>query len=43
MELEPPSTFPRAWKTLRPFPIGNRFYDWRYESEPEPHMNGRKV
>ena len=19
-----------------PFPIGNRFYDWRYESEPEP-------
>jgi choline dehydrogenase len=26
-----------------PFPIGNRFYDWRYESEPEPHMNGRRV
>ncbi len=25
------------------FPIGNRFYDWRYESEPEPHMNGRKI
>jgi choline dehydrogenase len=25
------------------FPIGNRFYDWRYESEPEPHMNGRRV
>ena len=25
------------------FPIGNRFYDWKYESEPEPHMNGRKV
>ena len=24
-------------------PIGNRFYDWRYESEPEPHMNGRRV
>ena len=24
-------------------PIGNRFYDWKYESEPEPHMNGRKV
>ncbi len=25
------------------FPSGNRFYDWRYESEPEPHMNGRKI
>ena len=25
------------------FPIGNRFYDWRYESEPEPYMGGRKV
>jgi choline dehydrogenase len=25
------------------FPIGNRFYDWRYESEPEPYMNGRRV
>ncbi len=25
------------------FPIGNRFYDWKYESEPEPHMFGRKV
>jgi choline dehydrogenase len=24
-------------------PIGNRFYDWRYESEPEPHMNGRRI
>jgi choline dehydrogenase len=24
-------------------PIGNRFYDWKYESEPESHMNGRKV
>ena len=23
------------------FPIGNRYYDWKYESEPEPHMNGR--
>ena len=20
-----------------PFPIGSRFYDWKYESEPEPH------
>ena len=26
-----------------PYPIGNRFYDWKYESEPEPHMDGRKV
>jgi len=26
-----------------PFPIGNPLYDWRYETEPEPHMNGRKV
>jgi choline dehydrogenase len=25
------------------FPIGNRFYDWRYESEPEPNMNGRRI
>jgi choline dehydrogenase len=25
------------------FPIGNRFYDWQYESEPEPHMGGRRV
>src|SRR6478735_1175317 len=25
------------------WPIGSRFYDWKYESEPEPHMNGRKV
>ena len=25
------------------FPIGNRFYDWRYESEPEPGMNGRRI
>jgi choline dehydrogenase len=25
------------------FPIGSRFYDWKYESEPEPHMNGRRV
>ncbi|MBA0126078.1 choline dehydrogenase [Haloechinothrix sp. YIM 98757] len=23
--------------------IGNRFYDWRYESEPEPYMGGRRV
>jgi choline dehydrogenase len=26
-----------------PFPIGSRFYDWRYESEPEPEMNGRRI
>jgi choline dehydrogenase len=25
------------------FPIGSRFYDWRYESEPEPFMGGRRV
>ncbi|MFC3850609.1 choline dehydrogenase [Corynebacterium hansenii] len=25
------------------FPIGNRFYDWAYESEPEPEMNGRRI
>jgi choline dehydrogenase len=25
------------------FPIGSRYYDWKYESEPEPHMNGRRV
>ncbi|HET8604939.1 MAG TPA: choline dehydrogenase [Marmoricola sp.] len=24
-------------------PIGNRLYDWRYESDPEPAMNGRRV
>ena len=24
-------------------PIGNRHYDWMYESEPEPHMNGRRI
>jgi choline dehydrogenase len=26
-----------------PFPIGNRFYDWRYRSEPERHMRGRSI
>ena len=25
------------------YPIGNRLYDWKYESEPEPFMNGRQV
>ncbi|MDQ3105587.1 MAG: choline dehydrogenase [Actinomycetota bacterium] len=26
-----------------PFPIGNRLYDWCYESDPEPFMGGRRV
>src|ERR1700712_3126007 len=26
-----------------PRPIGNRFYDWKYESEPEPFMGGRRI
>ena len=25
------------------FPIGSRFYDWKYESEPEPYLNNRRV
>lgn len=25
------------------FPNGSRFYDWRYESEPEPHLYGRRI
>jgi choline dehydrogenase len=25
------------------FPIGNPLYDWKYESEPEPHMGGRRI
>ena len=25
------------------FPIGNRFYDWKYESEPEPGLGGRRI
>jgi choline dehydrogenase len=25
------------------FPIGNKYYDWCYESEPEPFMNNRRV
>jgi choline dehydrogenase len=25
------------------FPIGSRFYDWQYESEPEPFMHGRRI
>jgi len=26
-----------------PVPIGNRLYDWKYESEPEPFMHGRRI
>jgi choline dehydrogenase len=25
------------------FPIGSPLYDWGYRSEPEPHLNGRRV
>jgi len=25
------------------FPIGSRYYDWGYESEPEPFMRGRRI
>ena len=25
------------------FPIGSTRYDWRYESEPEPFMNDRRI
>jgi choline dehydrogenase len=25
------------------FPIGNRLYDWKYESEPEAAMHGRRI
>ena len=25
------------------FPIGSKFYDWKYESEPEPDLGGRRV
>jgi choline dehydrogenase len=25
------------------FPIGSKFYDWKYESEPEPCLDGRRV
>jgi choline dehydrogenase len=24
-------------------PLGNRFYDWGYRSDPEPHMAGRRI
>jgi choline dehydrogenase len=26
-----------------PYPIGNKLYDWKYESEPEPYMHDRRV
>jgi choline dehydrogenase len=25
------------------FPIGNRFYDWGYSSQPEPNLHGRRI
>ena len=25
------------------FPIGNKLYDWMYSSQPEPHMDGRRI
>jgi choline dehydrogenase len=25
------------------FPSGNPFYDWKYESEPERHLDGRRI
>jgi choline dehydrogenase len=25
------------------FPIGSKHYDWKYQSEPEPCMNGRRI
>ncbi|HEY7142713.1 MAG TPA: choline dehydrogenase [Streptosporangiaceae bacterium] len=25
------------------FPIGSKYYDWRYQSEPEPFMHGRRI
>jgi choline dehydrogenase len=25
------------------FPIGSPLYDWQYESEPEPYLNGRRI
>ena len=25
------------------YPIGNRFYDWRYQSEPEPRTHDRRI
>ncbi|MFN2320208.1 MAG: choline dehydrogenase [Dermatophilaceae bacterium] len=39
LKIDPFITMPAAL----PFPIGSRFYDWKYESEPEPHMNRRRI
>jgi choline dehydrogenase len=25
------------------YPLGNKFYDWCYQSDPEPYMNGRRI
>ena len=25
------------------FPIGSQYYDWKYESEPEPFMGNRRI
>jgi choline dehydrogenase len=25
------------------YPIGNRYYDWQYQSEPEPFMHNRRI
>jgi len=25
------------------FPIGSRFYDWKYETEPEPSLGNRRI
>ena len=25
------------------YPIGNRYYDWKYQSEPEPFMHNRRI
>jgi choline dehydrogenase len=39
----------RIWDVLIHMPagfafmIGNRLYDWKYESEPEPRMHGRRI
>ncbi len=39
LALDPLINMPAAL----PFPIGNRLYDWKYETEPEPAMGGRRV
>ena len=26
-----------------PYPAGKSFYDWKYVSDPEPYMNGRRI